>query len=146
MAFTAGNLQISSLSSRAVTLAASNTLTSTTTMTGTITGLDSFSIADLQLKVTAASGTTPTLDVYVQKLLPDGSTWDDVGHFTQMTSTGSNIMTLVAGNAGVHAQAVRNVSSGSLRTTHFGNTWRLDAVVGGTNPSFTFAIFGDFYS
>lgn len=146
MAFTAGNIIISPLCSKQVTLAASNTLTSTTTITGTITGLDSFSIADLQLKVSAASGTTPTLDVYVQKLLPDGSTWDDVGHFTQQTTTGSNVMTLVAGNQGIHAQATRNVASGATRTTHFGNTWRFDAVISGTNPSFTFAIFGDFYA
>jgi urocanate hydratase len=107
--------------------------------------MEAFSIADLQLKVTAASGTTPTMDVYVQKLLPDGSTWDDIAHFTQQTTTSSNIITLVAGNQGVHVQSVRTQASGSVRTTHFGNTWRIDVVISGTNPSFTWALFGDFY-
>ena len=146
MAFTLKNVIAGDPISFRNTLVASNTIAATATSTGTLVGLERFSICDLHLIVSAASGTSPTLDVYIQKLLADGTTWDDVGHFTQQTAAASNVMTLVAGNQAVHAQALRNVASATIRTTHFGNTWRVDVVVGGTNPSFTWALYGDFYS
>ena len=146
MAFTVGTPNVSGTASTQQTLVASNTITSTATSTGTIIGLDCFSIAELQLKISAASGTTPTLDIYVQKLLPDGSTFDDLIHFTQATTTASYVATFTVGGNGMHTQAVRSLAAGSVRSnTSIGNTWRIDAVVGGTNPSFTWSLVGDFY-
>jgi hypothetical protein len=145
MTFTVGKIPVSGISSKQVTLVASNVITATATGTGTLIGLDCFSIADLQLLISAASGTSPTLDVYVQKLLPDGTTYDDLIHFTQATAAASYVATAVVGNQAVHTAATRSLGAGLVRSSTFGNTWRIDAVVGGTNPSFTFALYGDFY-
>jgi hypothetical protein len=147
MAFTVGSITVApSGSATRQTLVASNTITSTTTGTGNIIGLDAFSIADIQLSVTAASGTTPTLDVYVQKLLPDGVTWDDIIHFTQATAAANYMATMTVGGGGVHTAATRSLAAGTVRANcTFGNTWRVDVVVGGTNPSFTWLLVGDLY-
>lgn len=145
MAFTLNNVPLSAICSKQIALMPSTTITSTTTSTGTLIGIDTFSVAELMLKVGTVSGTSPTLDVYIQKLLPDGSTWDDLIHFTQATGTANYVATAVVGNAGVHTQAVRSLAASTVQTTTLGNTWRIDAVVGGSTPSFVFQVFGDFY-
>lgn len=144
MAFTVGNIPNCAVSSGKVQIVASNTITSTATGTGTL-NVDAFSVADLQLKVTAASGTSPTLDVYIQKQLADGSTYDDIVHFTQATGTGSKCATVVAGNQGAHAAATRTLAAATVQTATLGSIWRVDVVVGGTNPSFTWELWGNFY-
>jgi hypothetical protein len=56
MAFTVGSITVApSGSATRQTLVAATTITATTTGTGTLIGLDAFSIADLFLNVTAAS-------------------------------------------------------------------------------------------
>lgn len=70
------------------------------------------------LDVTAASGTTPTLDVKLQHA-PDDSKWSDLGAaFTQKTAAGREVKTFTQ----MH---------GYLRVV-----W----TIGGTGPSFTFSI------
>lgn len=94
--------------------------TSTSSVTNA-TGVD-FSGADLlptvyRLTVSAASGTSPTLDVKIQDS-DDNSTWADLAHFNQMTAVGMDFIT------------VR--SNRRYR--------RYNATIAGTNPSFTFQI------
>lgn len=72
-----------------------------------------------QLNVTAASGTSPTLDVKIQDSVDGGSTWNDVGTFAQKTAAGREVV---------------NVSG------PFGPDLRVTWTVGGTSPSFTFAV------
>lgn len=147
MAFTLGNVVVSTVASIGQALTGSITLTSTTTGTGKIIGIDCFSAADIHLNVTAASGTTPTLDVYIQKLCPDGVTWDDLIHFTQATAAADYMANVVVGNSGVHTIAVRTLAAGTVQTkTTMGKIWRIDCVLGGSTPSFTFQVFGDFYA
>src|SRR4051812_14456489 len=69
------------------------------------------------LRVTAASGTTPTLDMKFQDS-PDGTNYQDVpsGAFTQKTAAGSQ--RLVLSNIGPFLRAVQTI--------------------GGTSPSFTY--------
>lgn len=74
----------------------------------------------LTLDVTAASGTTPTLDVTVQHS-PDGSTWATLGTFAQRTAAGSE----------------RKIFSGVDRYV------RANHAIGGTAPSFTFSVSGE---
>lgn len=71
-----------------------------------------------QLNVTAASGTTPTLDVLIEDTLDD-TTWNTIGTFTQVTAA---------------ARQVINI------TTPFSDTLRVRWTVAGTTPSFTFAV------
>ncbi len=68
----------------------------------------------VELAVTAASGTTPTLDVTIQES-DDNSTWRNVSTFPQITGTG---------------RWFRRVASGSRYL-------RAARTVGGTTPSFT---------
>jgi len=91
----------------------------TSSVTGS--GVD-FSGADLlptvyRLTVSAASGTSPTLDVKIQDS-DNNSTWADLAHFNQMTAVGMDFIT------------VR--SNRRYR--------RYNATIAGTSPSFTFQI------
>jgi hypothetical protein len=72
------------------------------------------------LNVTAFSGTSPTLDVSLEASDDGGSTWYDIPNssFTQRTATGKQ----------------------ALQLTVFGDTIRPKWTVGGTTPSFTFAV------
>lgn len=72
----------------------------------------------VQLEVTAASGTTPTLDVTIEDSL-DGTNWNTIGTFAQKTGTGTEVINI---------------------TTPFARRLRVKHVVGGTTPSFTFNV------
>jgi hypothetical protein len=77
----------------------------------------------LQLVVSAATGTTPTLDVAVQWSMDGGTTWspgETADAFTQLTTTASKVKTFP-----VKAPSYRVV-------------W----TIGGTTPSFTFSVLG----
>lgn len=80
---------------------------------------DKVEIRDLKLNVTAASGTTPTLDVTVQTS-PDATNWTSVGTFTQKTTTGSQTKTFFGLDR--YVQVI----------------W----TIAGTTPSFTFDVSG----
>lgn len=69
------------------------------------------------LNITAVSGTAPTLDIKIQSKGPDGQ-WYDIESFTQKTATGQD----------------------SRAITVFGETLRISYTIGGTTPSFTFAV------
>ena len=71
-----------------------------------------------QLDVTAASGTTPTLDVVLEDTI-DGTNYNTIATFTQLTAAG---------------RLVVNV------TTPFSDTLRARWTIGGTTPSFTFSV------
>lgn len=71
-----------------------------------------------QLNVSAASGTTPTLDVVLEDTL-DGSTWNTIGTFTQKTAVSREVINV---------------------TTPFAERLRARWTVGGATPSFTFSI------
>lgn len=76
---------------------------------------DSF---EATLTVTAASGTTPTLDVSLETSIDGGETWDTVSAFSQLKAAGSDGH--VFGPLGAKAR------------------WKW--TIGGTTPSFTFSI------
>ena len=91
----------------------------TTSGTGTaLTGYGKVTAMRCQLNVTAASGTSPTLDVVIEDTL-DGTNWNTVGTFTQATGA---------------TRQVINISA------PFGDTVRTRWTIGGTSPSFTFAV------
>lgn len=86
--------------------------------TGTITGYEGASTLRAQLDVTAASGTSPTLNVVIEDTL-DGTTWNAVGTFAQKTAAGREVI-----NA----------------TTPFAGRLRVRWTIAGTTPSFTFSV------
>jgi hypothetical protein len=75
-----------------------------------------------QLDVTAAAGTGPTLDVVLEDTL-DGTNWNVIGTFAQKTGPGREVINV---------------------TSPFTDRLRARWTVGGTAPSFTFAV--DVYS
>lgn len=99
------------------TLAASAARTSSGD-TGVLTGWGVPDMARVQLEVTAAAGTSPTLDVVVEDTL-DGTTWNVVGSFAQKVAAGREVINL---------------------STPFADRLRVRWTVGGTTPSFTFSV------
>lgn len=81
-----------------------------------------------QLNVTAASGTTPTLNVVIQDTL-DGTNWNTVGTFTQKTAVSLEVINILPQKA--ESGTFQPLLSDRLRVL-----W----TIGGTTPSFTFAV------
>ena len=90
----------------------------------------------LYLDITAASGSSPTLDLKLQGLdAESGSYFDLAGAaFAQQTGTGSVMLTIYPGIA-----ETANVSV----SYYLPETWRVMATIGGSTPSFTFSIGAD---
>lgn len=107
-----------------------------------------FSNALIQLACTQASGTSPTLDVYVQQSLDGGTTFKDMAHFAQLTASAANnhYVNLAVGADNVVAGAVGDatISASAVGTTPVTNIWRVKWVIGGTDPAFTFSVNGFF--
>lgn len=72
----------------------------------------------VQLDVTAASGTSPSLTVLLEDSL-DGTNWNTIGTFAAKTAAGREVINV---------------------TTPFAETVRASWTVTGTTPSFTFSI------
>lgn len=95
-------------------------VTRTTTLVGAAVDTNGKGDISLDLAVTAASGTTPTLDVALETS-KDGVSWRSLGSFAQKTAVSSE----------------RKSFSGCDRLV------RTNAVIGGTTPSFTFSVVGE---
>jgi hypothetical protein len=72
-----------------------------------------------QLNVTAASGTTPTLNVLIEDTLDGGINYNTIGTFAQKTAAGREIINI---------------------TTPFSENLRVSWSIAGTNPIFTFSV------
>ena len=110
-----------------VPLLAETTVTGdATTSTTAVTGLDPYTLATILLTVaskTMDGGTT--MDIYVQYSPDEGTTWDDIAHFAQITNAaiadGTYVMRLngagglaaidrVTANGSLAANTVQNIS------------------------------------
>jgi hypothetical protein len=87
--------------------------------TAVLAGFGDWSKFRAQLNVSAASGTTPTLDVVIEDTFDGGTTWNTIATFTQKT-----------------AVAVQAVDVTGLFTDQMRVRW----TIGGTTPSFTFDV------
>jgi len=100
-----------------VTLLASAARTTTASAAG-VSGFAAANNLVIQLNVTAASGTLPTLDVVVQDTV-DGTNYGTIATFTQASSVTKEVIRLA---------------------TPFTDTLRVVYVFAGTTPSFTFSV------
>jgi hypothetical protein len=91
----------------------------TATGTGTAFNTNQANSFEATLIVSAHSGTTPTLDVRLETSIDGGTSYDTVGSFVQFTTT----------------DGTDGHVFGPL-----GDTCRWAWTIGGTTPSFTFAI------
>lgn len=84
---------------------------------------ESYDEVNVMIDITAVSGTTPTLVINYQVSPDDGTTWFTRAATASLTATGQTILTI---------------------TDAIGRFFRLNAVIGGTTPSFTFAAWAEF--
>lgn len=105
------------------------------TVTANSSDVDNYSARGVRclLDVTAASGTTPTLDVKLQSKDPISGKYVDLpgAAFTQKTAASTDDLTVYPGVAETANETVSDVISG---------VWRAVATIGGTTPSFTFTL------
>jgi len=74
------------------------------------------------LEMDSVTGTSPTLDVIVQIKDDAADDWHDLASFAQKTAAGRDF----------------------IRITNFGHYLRMKCTIGGTTPSFTMSITGQF--
>ncbi len=115
------------------------------TVTTTWAASGRWSSMALYLDVTVVTGTNPTLNLYVQNLLPDATSADDLVSFTQKTSTGSERVYFVEAGNVIGNKADATTTAGTVIGGLLGDQIRLKWVIGGTStPTFTFAVYGSF--
>lgn len=118
-----------------------------------------YTSAILTLNVLTVSGTTPTLNVYVQNkmLVADGNdtvgqdiggtstVYDDLISFQQATtSTTAFIARIVGGGNAVAANKNGTLTAGSAASGPIGGIWKIKYVVSGTSPSLAFSVSSQF--
>ena len=111
------DIQQANIPASTVTLLASAARTATVTGTA-VKGLSAERLLVMQLNVSAASGTSPTLDVVVQDTV-DGSNWNTIATFAQATAVTREVIRL---------------------TTAFTDQLRVVGTIGGTTPVFIFGV------
>lgn len=106
------------------------------------------------LNVTAQSGTTPTLDLYIQQELPvtagtdavggvpsGTSIWNDFVHFTQVTtSIGAWFASVTGGSNATGPQKDGTLAAATVISGPIGSRWQVKEIVGGTSPSYTYGL------
>lgn len=100
----------------------------TSSQTAALSGYGGSASIRAQLDVTAASGTSPTLNVVIEDTL-DGTNWNVIGTFVQRVATGREVIN-------VHEE---KAESGTFQPV-FADRVRVRWTIGGTTPSFTFAV------
>ncbi len=136
--------------------------TSTSSSNGNLLNIpQGFTGCILHLNVSAASGTSPTLNVFVQDVLqpaaatdtvlnpPTNNTavqvFDDYAAFTQATAAGDWLIRAYAlGTSAGNVKADGSLSAGTVRVGPAGMYWRVKWTVAGTSPSFTWSVVGHF--
>lgn len=119
-----------------------NTVFSTTTLTasasgGKLPGMEKYTSALFHATVGTVTGTSPTLDIYIQTLLPDNTVWQDIAHFTQITSSSAaRVLHFVVGASSEAAVQTEALAAATIKAIGLGCFIRVRCVVGGTNPSF----------
>jgi len=101
-----------------------------------IPGMEKYTSALFYLTIGAVGGSTPLIDVYIQTLLPDATTWQDIAHFTQVTSsTVSEIIHFVTGASSVAAVQTEALASATIKAIGLGHTIRVRVKMAGTSPT-----------
>jgi hypothetical protein len=144
---------MSQVNSREVVLLAQATVT--TNGTGAIIVLPMwYSGAIVHVNGLTVSGTSPTLNVYVQNILTPPAATDIVGNFPTGTQFGTDIIAFaqlttsnqisVASLSATGNYAVlrenKALTVSTVRNGPIGSAWQVAWTVGGTSPSFAFSV------
>lgn len=108
-----------------------------TTNSDTVQNEDQRRGIHLVLDITAASGTTPTLDIKLQRKDDKSGKYVDLpsAAFAQKTTTGTDDLVIYPGIAETSNRSVSDVIT---------SRWRAVATLAGTTPSFTFTLAGEY--
>lgn len=131
-------------SSENQTIFTSSTLTSSDSG-AKIVGVGRYTTALFMATAATVTGTSPTFDIYIQTLLPDNTTWQDIAHFTQITGTANRIVWFVTGASSEAAVQTAALAAGTIKAIGLGGAIRARVVVGGTNPSGVIAVYASFW-
>lgn len=127
------------------------TVTASTTQatTAEITVPEQYTSAIVVFTTGAATGTSPTLNCYIQEKIqppaagqlfgaqPSGTAiYSDVISFTQATGAATAIAQVVGGGNNCGLKSDKALAAGSVRSGPLGKKWIVTLVAGGTNPSF----------
>lgn len=98
-------------------------------------GVEAYRGVWLFLDVTAVAGTSPTLDVTIERFDPASETWVAIpgAVFTQKTGVSTDELTIYPTMTAAANDIVRE---------HIGEQFRAVATIGGTTPSVTFSLGG----
>lgn len=124
-----------------------SSVTKTATYTSSAFAMPLGDTYSLFLNVSAASGTSPTMDIVLQTSVDGGTTYIDLPlRYAQKTTTGAAVLVFKCG-LGNNEVALENAAAdtGGTLAKNCVFDWRymkIKATIGGTNPSFTFAIYG----
>lgn len=122
--------------------------TVTTTVTGPVhNGCERYTSAEFYLSVATVTGSTPLFNVYIQTLLADGSTWQDLVHFTQATAaTTERAFFVTSAATATAAVQTAGLAAATIKAgARLGHTIRVHVVAAGTTPSGVINIYGSFY-
>lgn len=115
----------------------------TAAFTGEAIPIKGYNSLLIELNSTAASGTSPTLDVKVQTRVGPNGSWADIGAFAQVTGVTKRIMRisrLATPDTEEGALTDGTLAAGTVQQGPLGDQLRIKhAAPGGTNPSFTYA-------
>jgi hypothetical protein len=138
-----GNLVVGTSFSQVTLLAGAARTTSGNS--GALPNYGNYRSAIIEVNVTAVSGTTPTLDVYIDTSV-DGTNWINIAHFTQITGISRRYIQIseYGSQATSDFDSTADLPAGSVRSGPWGSTLRVRWVIGGTTPSFTFSVIGMF--
>ena len=119
---------------------------------------EQFTAVKFRSVVSAASGTSPTLNVRIQggsraisagdtlvgqAVVGDTMVWDDYASLTQQTGTGTIYCSTVASGEEIWTAADGTLAAGQVRNGPIPSWMRIDYTIGGTNPSFTFYVLAE---
>ncbi|MGH9770300.1 MAG: hypothetical protein ACRD4Q_01140 [Candidatus Acidiferrales bacterium] len=90
------------------------------------------------------TGTSPTLNIYLQEALPDG-TKSDVIAFNQFTGSGGTQLASISssGSLAPYAPSFATLAAGTVRNGLMMGALYIDYVLGGTSPSATVNAYGE---
>lgn len=117
-------------------------LDSFTTATGsgvgtTLANIGAYKDADVMLDVTLGTGTSPTLDVYLDSQL-DGTAWINIGHLTQITTATQVGVHITKRQSSGQVQGIgSDAGAGTIRALGWADNLRVRRSIGGTSPSFS---------
>lgn len=119
-----------------------------------------YTSAIVTLNVLTVSGTSPTLNVFVQNRLRQAAAtdalgvdvsntgtaiYDDLLAFTQATTSNTSFIFRIVGGGNVcAANKNKTLTAGSAESGPIGGAWAVAWTTGGTTPSFAFSVVSQF--